>query len=216
MRLGAAQPVPYPVRPGTPAASTSTTWARASARRSMRHRRRRLRLERTRRDLRQPGARAGELRQRAPGRHDQPDLRLPPQRRLRLDHRRCVRPNGVGWPAEYLGDYLFADYGCGKIFRLDPSGPGSAASTSHRPRGEQRCPPRVGPSGRPGALLHDLRRWRPGTSDQLQRRRIPRPAAAISATPVRSGTTGRRLRRRPGSSDPDPGDTIDKLRVDVR
>ena len=32
-------------------------------------------------------------------------------------------PNGV-WPAAYQGKYLFADYGCGKIFRLDPSGGG--------------------------------------------------------------------------------------------
>ena len=32
-------------------------------------------------------------------------------------------PNGV-WPAEYDGKYLFADYVCGGIFRLDPSGGG--------------------------------------------------------------------------------------------
>ncbi|MDQ4133459.1 MAG: PQQ-dependent sugar dehydrogenase [Actinomycetota bacterium] len=32
-------------------------------------------------------------------------------------------PNGV-WPAEYQGKYLFGDFGCGKIFRLDPNGAG--------------------------------------------------------------------------------------------
>jgi glucose/arabinose dehydrogenase len=32
-------------------------------------------------------------------------------------------PQGV-WPADYDGDYLFADYVCGKIFRLQSSGPG--------------------------------------------------------------------------------------------
>ncbi|HUQ64120.1 MAG TPA: PQQ-dependent sugar dehydrogenase [Acidimicrobiales bacterium] len=32
-------------------------------------------------------------------------------------------PDGV-WPAAYEGKYLFADYGCGKIFRLDPNGSG--------------------------------------------------------------------------------------------
>ena len=32
-------------------------------------------------------------------------------------------PNGL-WPADYQGKYLFADYGCGKIFRLDPNGSG--------------------------------------------------------------------------------------------
>ncbi len=32
-------------------------------------------------------------------------------------------PSGV-WPAEYQGKYLFADYVCGRIFRLDPNGVG--------------------------------------------------------------------------------------------
>jgi glucose/arabinose dehydrogenase len=32
-------------------------------------------------------------------------------------------PDGV-WPADYQGRYLFADYNCGKIFRLDPDGAG--------------------------------------------------------------------------------------------
>jgi len=32
-------------------------------------------------------------------------------------------PNGT-WPAEYQGKYLFADYVCGRIFRLDPIGSG--------------------------------------------------------------------------------------------
>ncbi len=37
-------------------------------------------------------------------------------------------PNGV-WPAAYEGKYLFADYGCGKIFRLDPNGSGGFTRT---------------------------------------------------------------------------------------
>jgi glucose/arabinose dehydrogenase len=32
-------------------------------------------------------------------------------------------PTGA-WPAEYNGDYLFGDFGCGTIFRLEPSGGG--------------------------------------------------------------------------------------------
>jgi hypothetical protein len=32
-------------------------------------------------------------------------------------------PDDINWPAEYLGKYLFADYGCGKIFGLDPNAP---------------------------------------------------------------------------------------------
>lgn len=33
-------------------------------------------------------------------------------------------PQDLGWPAAYAGHYLFADYVCGKIFRLDPNGSG--------------------------------------------------------------------------------------------
>jgi glucose/arabinose dehydrogenase len=33
-------------------------------------------------------------------------------------------PSDSGWPASYTGRYLFADFVCGTIFRLDPSGPG--------------------------------------------------------------------------------------------
>ena len=36
-------------------------------------------------------------------------------------------PQGV-WPADYDGDYMFADYVCGKIFRLESSGPGYVAT----------------------------------------------------------------------------------------
>jgi glucose/arabinose dehydrogenase len=31
-------------------------------------------------------------------------------------------PNSAPWPGDYQGDYLFADYGCGKIFRLQQQG----------------------------------------------------------------------------------------------
>ena len=32
-------------------------------------------------------------------------------------------PNDAGWPAPYPGSYLFSDFVCGKIWRLDPSSP---------------------------------------------------------------------------------------------
>jgi glucose/arabinose dehydrogenase len=38
-------------------------------------------------------------------------------------------PNGTGWPGAYEGKYLFADYVCGKIFRLDPAGGGTYVAT---------------------------------------------------------------------------------------
>ena len=37
-------------------------------------------------------------------------------------------PADSGWPTSYIGRYLFSDYVCGKIFRLDPSGPGFTMS----------------------------------------------------------------------------------------
>lgn len=38
-------------------------------------------------------------------------------------------PNGV-WPSEFDGDYLFSDYVCGTIFRLEPDGSGGYVQTS--------------------------------------------------------------------------------------
>ncbi|HEX6596617.1 MAG TPA: PQQ-dependent sugar dehydrogenase [Acidimicrobiales bacterium] len=37
-------------------------------------------------------------------------------------------PDGV-WPAPFSGRYLFSDFGCGKIFRLDPNGSGGFTRT---------------------------------------------------------------------------------------
>ena len=37
-------------------------------------------------------------------------------------------PDGV-WPSEYDGDYLFCDYVCGRIFRLEPDGSGGYTRT---------------------------------------------------------------------------------------
>lgn len=38
-------------------------------------------------------------------------------------------PNGV-WPSSYDGDYLFSDYVCGTIFRLEPNGSGGYTRTT--------------------------------------------------------------------------------------
>ena len=88
--------------------------------------RRRLRLERARGPLRQ--RLVDELR-RAACRDDEPGLRLQPSRvRLRGDHRRRLRPNGI-WPSAYDGTYLYGDYTCGKIFVLTPNGSGGYTRT---------------------------------------------------------------------------------------
>ena len=69
-----------------------------------------------------------ELR-RAAGRHDQPDLRLRPQRRAAPRSPAARSCPTACWPAAYDGAYLFADYVCGKIFRLKPGSGGTWTAT---------------------------------------------------------------------------------------
>jgi hypothetical protein len=79
-------------------------------------------------------------------------------------------PAGL-WPAPFDGAYLFADYVCGKIFRLAPldtggfamadfaTGLGASSATSLA----------FGPSADGQSVLHDVRRRRRGAPDQLCR-----------------------------------------------
>ena len=64
-------------------------------------------------------------------------------------------PNGV-WPAAYSGKYLFADYGCGKIFRLDPAGGGAFTRVDFVTDlgGSSATDLRFGPYGRTQALYY--------------------------------------------------------------
>ena len=172
-----------------------------------RGRRRRLRLERARGHLRQSGARTRQLRQRAAGRHDQPDLRLRPSDGCVSITGGAFVPNGISWPAEYLGKYLFADYGCGKIFRLDPSGPGfirvdfatgprrrAARPTwsSARPDRPRRCTTRPTPvAARCAGSASPPRTPRPTRPSRRPRPRVRLPwpstsTAAAAPTPTRA------------------------------
>ncbi len=64
-------------------------------------------------------------------------------------------PNGV-WPSGYQGKYLFADYLCGKIFRLDPNAGGGFARTDFVTGlgGNSATDLRFGPYGRTQALYY--------------------------------------------------------------
>jgi glucose/arabinose dehydrogenase len=118
-------------------------------------------------------------------------------------------PNAIGWPAEYLGRYLFADYGCGRIFRLDPSGPGFTRVDFATSLGSSSAVHlEFGPFGSTQALYYTT------YAGGGQVRRISHtpqntaPSAVISASPT-SGPAPLVVGFDGGASaDPDPGDTI--------
>ncbi len=60
------------------------------------------------------------------------------------------------WPAAYSGKYLFADFGCGKIFRLDPAGGGAFTRVDFVTGlgGSSATDLRFGPYGRTQALYY--------------------------------------------------------------
>ena len=118
-------------------------------------------------------------------------------------------PGSINWPAAYLGKYLFSDYVCGRIFRLDPSGPGfnrvdfatalGASSAVHL---------EFGPYGPTQALYYTTY----AGGGQVRRisyaaQNTP-PNAVVAANPA-SGPAPLAVTFNGGaSSDPDPGDTI--------
>jgi glucose/arabinose dehydrogenase len=118
-------------------------------------------------------------------------------------------PNGIDWPAEYLGKYLFSDYGCGKIFRLDPSGPGFARVDFATSLGSSSAVHlEFGPFGWTQALYYTT------YAGGGQVRRISYaaentpPTASISASPTSGPAPLPVTFDGSLSSDPDPGDTI--------
>ena len=108
-------------------ASTSTTSAQRDVGGDRRRRGgRRLRLERARGPLR---ARLDDRLRAAAGGHDEPDLRLRPQRRLHRDHRRRLRARRASGRRRTTARYLFGDFVCGKIVPARPGGGGGFTAT---------------------------------------------------------------------------------------
>ncbi|NUT56817.1 MAG: PKD domain-containing protein, partial [Thermoleophilia bacterium] len=117
-------------------------------------------------------------------------------------------PNGT-WPSSYDGSYLYGDYTCGKIFRLEPSGGGGWTRSEFATGVGAVVNLAFGPSPEGQALYYT------NYENGGQVRRIQTTAAANRAPTARltaSPTTG------PvpltvafdgsSSSDPDPGDTL--------
>ena len=94
-------------------------------------------------------------------------------------------PNGT-WPADYQGKYLFADYVCGRIFRLDPNGSGGFTRTNFATGlgGSSAVHLRFGPAGSGQALYYTTY----ASGGQIRRiLHTPTnnpPTAAIQATPT--------------------------------
>jgi glucose/arabinose dehydrogenase/Ca2+-binding RTX toxin-like protein len=123
-------------------------------------------------------------------------------------------PNGV-WPAAYDNSYLYSDYVCGKIFRLEPDGTGSFTRTEFvTGLGEKSAVAMTfGPHGTSKALYYTT--FGNGAGEV---RRIAytgdanrSPGAVIAANP----TSGRLPLTvnfdGSGSGDPDAGDTLSYL-----
>ena len=130
---------------------------------------RRLRLERPRGDLRQPLARTRQLRQPSARRHDQPDIRLRPQRGMHHDHRRRVRAQWHQLAGRVHGQVPVRRLRVRQDLQSRSQRPERhPRRLRHRPRIRERGPPRVR-SLRidPGALLHHLRRWWAGAPHRL-------------------------------------------------
>jgi PKD repeat protein len=115
-------------------------------------------------------------------------------------------PNGV-WPAEHDGDYLYSDYGCGKIFKLEPGGGYTATEFVTGLGGSSAVHMAFGPYSDSQALYYTT--YAAGG----QVRRIAyvgnrSPIALISANPT-SGPAPLTVNfDGAASSDPDAGDTL--------
>jgi glucose/arabinose dehydrogenase len=118
-------------------------------------------------------------------------------------------PNGV-WPSEYDGDYLYSDYVCGKIFRLEQNGGTYSSSEFVTGLGSSSAVHlRFGPFGSARALYYTT------YADGGQVRRISftgaanrAPTADLTATPTSGPAPLDVAFDGSGSSDPDPGDTL--------
>ncbi|HYN89906.1 MAG TPA: PQQ-dependent sugar dehydrogenase, partial [Ardenticatenaceae bacterium] len=115
------------------------------------------------------------------------------------------------WPAGYQGDYIFGDFTCGKIWRLEPkSGGGYQASLLAEGIGSSSIVAMAfGPSPVGQSLYYVVQNG----NGQLHRIDYTgggnrAPTAALSATPTYGPTPLTVSFDASGSSDPDPGDTL--------
>ena len=150
VRLGLPQPVPHGVRARrSPVRQRRRPGHVGGDRR--RPGRRRLRMERPRRSLRDRLDRPTAA-PRPPGSTNPIYDYNATRRAAGRSPGRHSSPTSV-WPVEYRGDYLFADFVCGKIFRLEQGAGGGSASRSSSP-GSATAAPCTSSSGPDQALYY--------------------------------------------------------------
>lgn len=121
-------------------------------------------------------------------------------------------PDSAGWPAEFKGQYLYADYVCGTIFRLSRAADGTWSSREFLSGlgNSSAVALRFGPYAGPGQALYyttyanggQLRRIAyVGTADRA-------PVAVATATPSSGAAPLQVQFDASGSHDPDPTDTL--------
>ena len=130
-------------------------------------------------------------------------------------------PDGAAWPASYENAYLFGDYVCGKIFKLEPKGGGGfeqvtfASGLRTQESGPGPVSMTFGPSGSGSDLYYttytgggQVHRISPVVENKAPSANInktptdPETGATYGPTPLSVEFDGS------GSTDPDPGNTL--------
>ncbi|MBL8056492.1 MAG: PKD domain-containing protein, partial [Anaerolineales bacterium] len=120
-------------------------------------------------------------------------------------------PNGIGWPAEYAGAYLFADYVAGRIFRLNHTtftgvDQWTRSDFASNLGGSSAVHLRFGPFGGAQALYYTTY----ASNGEVRRISLSNsaPTALLSADPVFGPAPLTVDFDGSQSSDPNPGDTL--------
>ena len=116
-------------------------------------------------------------------------------------------PNGI-WPDEYQGKYLFLDFVCGRLFRLDPDGSGGFNRILFADGLGSSGPVhlRFGPAGSTQALYYTT--YFGGVRRIVYNATNTTPTADVTAAPTSGAVPLLVNFDGSGSSDPDPGDTL--------
>jgi glucose/arabinose dehydrogenase len=120
-------------------------------------------------------------------------------------------PTDSGWPAEYIGDYLFGDYVAGWIYRLDVKPNGSSEVKPFAENLGKIIELKFGPAPGGSKVLYVVTHENKGQLKRLSfsgtAANLP-PTAVLSANPTAGPSPLRVSFSASGSADPNSGDTL--------